>query len=71
VDQSTAVTIGKRTGAEYVIYGNLSSIVKNNKKEEDVYYKFTLKAQNLETGILVWQDEKEIRKSVKRSIFGL
>jgi len=25
----------------------------------------------LETGLLVWQDEKEIRKTVKRSLLGL
>lgn len=71
VDPSKAAQIGRRVGAEYMIYGNLSSIVKSNKKETDVYYKFTLKMQNLESGLLVWQDEKEIRKSVRRSVFGL
>lgn len=71
VDPSTAAQLGRRVGAEYMIYGNLSSIVKSNKKETDVYYKFTLKMQNLQTGLLVWQDEKEIRKSVRRSVLGL
>ena len=71
VDPRKAAQIGRRVGAEYMVYGNLSSIVKSNKKETDVYYKFTLKMQNLETGLLVWQDEKEIRKSLKRSVFGL
>lgn len=71
VDPSTAARVGKQIGAEYMLYGNLSSIVKQSKKEKDVYFKFTLKMMNIETGILVWQDEKEIRKSVSRSVFGL
>ncbi len=71
VDPAKAAKIGKQTGAEYMIYGNLSSIEKSNKKEKDVYYKFTLKLVNLESGILEWQDEKEIRKNVSRSLFGL
>ncbi len=71
VDPSKAVAIGKQYGAELMMYGNLSSIVKKNKKTKDVYYKFTLKLQNLETGLLEWQEEKEIRKQVSRSVFGL
>lgn len=71
VDPVTVARIGKRVGAEYMIYGNLSSIIKDSKSTKDVYYKFTLKMTKIETGIVIWQDEKEIRKSVKRSVFGL
>lgn len=70
VDPAKAVQVSKQTGAEYLLYGNLSSITKSNKKEKDVYYKFTLKMMNLESGILEWQDEKEIRKRVSRRVFG-
>lgn len=71
VDPAKAVQLGKMTGAQYMLYGNLSSIVKQNKKEKDVYYKFTLRMMDLQSGLLVWQDEEEIRKSVSRSVFGL
>ena len=71
VDPTKAVALGKHIGAEYMVYGNLSSITKSNKKTKDVYYKFTLKLMNLETGILEWQDEQEIRKNVSRSFLGL
>ena len=71
VDPAKAVEIGKQTGAKFMLYGNLSSITKNSDKEKDVYYKFTMKLMNLETGILEWQDEKEIRKNLSRSMFGL
>lgn len=70
VDPAQAVRIGQQIGAEYMLYGNLSSIVKRADDTKDVYYKFTLKLMHLETGIVEWQDEKEIRKTRERSLFG-
>lgn len=70
VDQKTAVALGRQIGAEYMLYGNLSSIVKRGNNVKDIYYKFTMKLMHLETGIIEWQDEKEIRKQRKRSTFG-
>lgn len=71
VNQATSVKAGGHVGAEYMLNGNLSSIVKNVGGKSDVYYKFTLKLQNVQTGIVEWTSEKEIRKSAKRSAFGL
>jgi len=71
VDPNTAARIGRHIGAQYMLHGNISNITKQSASTKDVYYKFTLKMINLETGILTWQDEKEIRKSIKRSWFGL
>ncbi len=71
VDTNSATQIGRHIGAQYMLHGNISSITKNSKSTKDVYYKFTLKMIDLQTGILTWQDEKEIRKSVSRSWFGL
>lgn len=71
VDDSKAVTVGKQIGAEYMLYGNMSSIVKKDGSTKDVYYKFTLKLLNLETGILEWSSEKEIRKTKSRGWIGL
>ncbi|AXQ20960.1 penicillin-binding protein activator LpoB [Acinetobacter wuhouensis] len=71
VNQATSVKAGGHIGAEYMLNGNLSSIVKNVGGKSDVYYKFTLKLQNVQTGIVEWTSEKEIRKSAKRSAFGL
>jgi uncharacterized protein (TIGR02722 family) len=71
VDLNKAVAVGRQIGAEYMLYGNLSSIVKKEGSTKDVYYKFTLKMTNLETGILEWSNEKEIRKTKSRGWFGL
>jgi uncharacterized protein (TIGR02722 family) len=70
VDSSKAVNFGRQIGAEYMLYGNMSSIVKRGSSTKDVYYKFTLKLMHLESGILEWQDEKEIRKTKSKSLFG-
>jgi uncharacterized protein (TIGR02722 family) len=71
VDKRTAAPVGRQIGAEFMLNGNLSSIVKNAGGRSDTYYKFTLKLLNLKTGIVEWTGEKEIRKSGKKSTFGL
>tara|TARA_Y100001963_G_scaffold95378_1_gene131253 strand:+ start:444 stop:1037 length:594 start_codon:yes stop_codon:yes gene_type:complete len=71
VDQATAAQMGRQIGAEFMLYGNLSSIVKRDDSTKDVYYKFTLKLLNIQSGIIEWSGEKEIRKTRKRSLFGL
>lgn len=70
VNPATAVKIGQQIGAEYMLYGNMSSITKQSGSTRDVYYKFTLKLQHLQSGIVEWQDEKEIRKTKTKSLLG-
>ncbi|KKO20314.1 MAG: penicillin-binding protein activator LpoB [Candidatus Brocadia sp.] len=70
VNQTTAAAFGRQIGAEYMLYGNFASIVKRTSNVKDIYYKFTLNLMELETGIIEWADEKELRKISKRSLFG-
>ncbi len=71
VSDATAARRGQQVGAEYMMYGNLSSIVKRDSGDKDVYYKFTLKLLHVQTGIVEWADEQEIRKTAKKSLFGI
>ncbi len=71
VDQSSAIQFGKMVGAEYMLYGNLSSIVKQAGKNTDVYYKMTMRLMDIKTGLIEWADETEIRKQESRSLLGL
>ncbi|GAB7219782.1 penicillin-binding protein activator LpoB [Vibrio comitans] len=71
VDQSSAIQFGKMVGAQYMLYGNLSSIVKEAGSDKDVYYKMTMRLMDLETGLIEWADETEIRKQQSKSLFGL
>lgn len=58
--------IGKMEGADFRLEGSISSIVKKSSSIKDVYYKFTLNLIDVESGVLEWSDEKEIRKTSKR-----
>lgn len=70
VDSSKAIQFGQQIGAEYMLYGNLSSIVKANKDKKDVYYKFTMRLMDLNSGIVEWADETEIRKTREKASVG-
>lgn len=70
VNPGTAIQFGKMVGAQYMLYGNLSSITKRDGSVEDVYYKMTMRLMDLETGLIEWADETEIRKSQSKSLIG-
>ncbi|NNM50617.1 MAG: penicillin-binding protein activator LpoB [Pseudomonadales bacterium] len=71
VDESKAVAMGQQIGAQYMLYGNLMDITKQNSSVRDVFYKFTMKMTNVRTGEVIWESEKQIRKVQKRSWFGM
>ncbi len=62
VNAETRKQVGKQVGADYLLTGEISSIAKHRGNTRDVYYKITLNLVNLETGLIDWADEKEIRK---------
>lgn len=68
---ATAIHFGQMTGAQYMLYGNLAGIDKRDGNTQDVYYKFTLRLLNLQSGLIEWQSEKEIRKTSKPGLFGM
>jgi penicillin-binding protein activator len=70
VNQSSAIQFGKMVGAQYMLYGNLSSIVKSVGSDKDVYYKMTLRLMDIQSGLIEWADETEIRKQQSKSLFG-
>lgn len=70
VDSTQAIQFGQQIGAEYMLYGNLSSIVKANKDKKDVYYKFTMRLMDLNSGIVEWAEETEIRKTREKASLG-
>ncbi len=65
-NKSKPVKMGKMQGAKDRLDGSISSIVKKTSDLKDVYYKMNMRLIEIETGIVEWSDEKEIRKSAKR-----
>ena len=64
--KNKSVKMGKMQGAQYRLDGSISSIVKKGSNIKDVYYKMNLRLIEIETGIVEWSDEKDIRKTAKR-----
>lgn len=64
--KSKSAKVGNMEGAKYRLDGSISSIIKKGSSVKDVYYKMNLRLIEIETGIVEWSDEKEIRKSAKR-----
>lgn len=64
--KSSAAKMGNMQGAKYRLDGSISSIIKKGSNVKDVYYKMNLRLIEIESGIVEWSEEKEIRKSAKR-----
>jgi uncharacterized protein (TIGR02722 family) len=65
-NQESAAKLGNMQGAKYRIEGEIGSIVKSDANVKDVFYNFSLRLINNETGTYEWADEKEIRKQQTR-----
>lgn len=62
---NTMKQFGLERGADYMLQGNISSIVDSQKRQKVVYYQINLELTNLETNEIVWIGEKKIAKYVK------
>lgn len=66
VDPNQAKGPGQQAGADYMMTGDISSIIQEVGDDKRVYYKFTMKLHNLRSGIIEWADEKEIVKKFEK-----
>ncbi|MBX9964390.1 MAG: penicillin-binding protein activator LpoB, partial [Burkholderiales bacterium] len=53
-DQNKSTEVGKMVGAGFRVTGEITSIVKENKKVKDVYYQLFLSMTNIQSGIEEW-----------------
>ncbi|MDR2031539.1 MAG: penicillin-binding protein activator LpoB [Azoarcus sp.] len=56
---------GNMQGAQYRLDGSVSSITKRGAGIKDVYYKINMRLIEIESGVVEWSDEKEIRKTLR------
>lgn len=63
--QSTMKKFGLENGADFILQGNINSIVDSYKRKKEVYYQVNLELTNIETNEVVWIGEKKIAKYVK------
>jgi uncharacterized protein (TIGR02722 family) len=57
---------GQQASSDYLMTGEISSIVQEVGRDKMVYYKMTTKLHNLRSGIIEWTDEKELRKKFEK-----
>jgi len=66
VDQATAAKIGRQIGVKYIINGDISSNVQQVGRDKVVYYKVTLNLIDVQTNVIEWADDTEIRKIYRK-----
>jgi len=68
-DNRTVAQVGKLVGAKVILRGTISSIRKKSDRQDIIYYNITLQLVNIQTGEIVWTDEKEIQRLTSKSLF--
>lgn len=69
VNPNAAKGPGQQVSVDFVMTGDLASIIQEVGNDKLVYYKMTAKLNNVKTGLIEWTDEKQIRKKFeKRSV---
>ena len=71
VDQSTAIRKGQQLGVEYLITGDLGSNIQQVGNDKVVYYKITMNLIDVATNVILWSDDREVRKIYRRRSVGL
>lgn len=70
VRQDTAAQQGQQIGADYILEGTLSGFEDFNGKTHRVGYVLTLTLQDIESGLIAWQETQQIAKEQKKGLFG-
>ncbi|PKN72271.1 MAG: penicillin-binding protein activator LpoB [Deltaproteobacteria bacterium HGW-Deltaproteobacteria-10] len=68
-DSKTVAQVGKLVGAKLILRGTISSIRKKTERKDIIYYNITLQLVNIQTGEIIWTDEKEIQRLTSKSMF--
>lgn len=68
-DSKTVAQVGKLVGARLILRGTISSIRKKTERKDIIYYNITLQLVNIQTGEIIWTDEKEIQRLTSKSMF--
>nr|WP_321409219.1 penicillin-binding protein activator LpoB [uncultured Carboxylicivirga sp.] len=63
---ATAKQWGQELGADFMLNGDINSIVDTYKKERVNFYKVNLELSNLETNEVIWIGDKEIKKYITK-----
>ncbi|SMY32426.1 penicillin-binding protein activator LpoB [Photobacterium andalusiense] len=60
VNQSTAIQFGNMVGAQYMLYGHVSTVMKSTSNGKQAYYKMTMRLMDLKSGTIEWSGHDQI-----------
>lgn len=70
VKETTAARRGEQIGADLILEGTLSGFEDYNGKTWRVGYVLTLTLQDIESGLITWQETQQIAKEQRKGLFG-
>jgi uncharacterized protein (TIGR02722 family) len=70
-DPATVAAVGKERGADYMLIGTFNAIKDELKNKSAVYYQVNLELIDLATNEKIWIGQKEIKKKIQKSKFGI
>ena len=68
INPETAKKAGNVTGADFLLTGDIGSIVKSSGREQINFYRLSMRLVSVETDELVWADDFELKKSSTKGI---
>jgi uncharacterized protein (TIGR02722 family) len=68
-DNSKAAKIGRFVGAKYILRGSISNLRKTEGREDINYMNVTLDIFEVETLLIKWTDEVDIKRAYKKSMW--
>ncbi|UCG52687.1 MAG: hypothetical protein JSW58_03820 [Candidatus Latescibacterota bacterium] len=68
VSTAEATKLGRAAGVEFLMTGTLSSITKVDRREDQRFYRLSVRLVDVERNTVAWVHEKEIRKVAKKGV---
>lgn len=68
VSQEEATRLGRAAGVTLLMTGELSSIRKMDRRDDQRFYRLSLRLVDTERNTVVWIDDKEIRKKAEKGV---
>jgi uncharacterized protein (TIGR02722 family) len=68
VSTAEATQLGRAAGVNFLMTGSLSSISKVDRKEDQRFYRLSVRLVDVERNTISWVHEKEIRKVAKKGV---
>lgn len=64
-------TLSDAVGADYLLVGEISNVVRTQPTLKEVYYRVSLKLVDEKSGQFLWQENREFLKSQKKIVYGI